>query len=168
MTRLCQYWPQNCTRKDMQLHSVPKFTIMNEFRFYGQPTIENLFKCRMMSRSEVCPAFDCVEFLNRAYFKTPARLCFVFDTSQLAMDHTFHRCPTPWLYELQIELHWNETTVQSFWGVGSIPVYVHQARTNPPIGIEAISMFQDILVEASVTQVPARKRGFLFCLIIML
>ncbi|XP_022688169.1 uncharacterized protein LOC111260003 [Varroa jacobsoni] len=65
MTRLCQYWPQNCTRKDMQLHSVPKFTIMNEFRFYGQPTIENLFKCRMMSRSEVCPAFDCVELFVR-------------------------------------------------------------------------------------------------------
>lgn len=41
----------------------------------------------------------------------------------------------------------------SFLGTNTIPVYVHQTATNPPVSIEAISMFPDLLVEATVLQV---------------
>lgn len=57
------------------------------------------------------------------------------------------------LTELQVDIVWNQTQMQSFFGVGHIPVYVHQPFTNPPVAIEALSMLQDSLIEASVTQV---------------
>ncbi|OQR78379.1 hypothetical protein BIW11_06451 [Tropilaelaps mercedesae] len=62
MTQVCKFWPRNCTRKDvMQAYSLPKLVTLSEFRFYGQPLLQSLFRCQMMSRTELCQPFDCVK-----------------------------------------------------------------------------------------------------------
>ena len=92
MSQVCQYWPKNCTRKDVVsiiarpilrifqlmeclsfltssstlyhqliIYSMPKASFMNEFREYGQPTLNRFFRCEMVSRDHTCPSFSCTD-----------------------------------------------------------------------------------------------------------
>ncbi|XP_022699947.1 uncharacterized protein LOC111266600 isoform X2 [Varroa jacobsoni] len=141
----------------MYRYSVPKLVIYAEWRDYGQPIISELFDCHMVSRHESCLSFDCDEFIRRAYFKIPARFCFVFDALQLHKGHLFFACPYPWLYELRLMVTWNSSYMLSFMGSHTLPVFVHRAGTNPPTPIEAISMFPDMLVEVTVIQQTIKR-----------
>ncbi|EEC12605.1 hypothetical protein IscW_ISCW009078 [Ixodes scapularis] len=62
-TKICDHFPNNCSRKDvMLLYAQPKFLDSITLRHFGYPDTKKLFTCRMFSHVESCEPFDCLDW----------------------------------------------------------------------------------------------------------
>ncbi|KAM7296826.1 hypothetical protein ISCGN_021981 [Ixodes scapularis] len=152
-TKICDHFPNNCSRKDvMLLYAQPKFLDSITLRHFGYPDTKKLFTCRMFSHVESCEPFDCLDWIERKFFRPPAQMCYTFDTEQLPREHPFYRCQTPWMYELSFEATWDSRKLFAAYKREAHSVLVHRSQRHSPGKLDGIVLRDNFLYEVSIQQ----------------
>ncbi|XP_077564583.1 uncharacterized protein LOC144180049 [Haemaphysalis longicornis] len=155
----CRKTPRLCTRFGQEVtFSIYRAQYEPEMRELVGYKPHEIFECRMESTSAECPSFSCVDHIRITFLRLPIMLCYTLDSTLYGgADNPLQKCPTPWLYELQVRLRFNDSNTLRLMAVLPFPVFVQRPRLCQPERNAAFALVPQQSYDITVKQQLKRR-----------